>query len=96
MHLEGLRTSSSVIKLSSGIGDKVGTIASRMAVLSRRMELIEECARRSDPYLGRFVFIAVTQGRSYTWLYMNMDIPCGKDLYYKVYRRFFWELSEEA
>ena len=95
-HLEGIVRTSSVIKVNSGVEDYVGDQAARMAILSRRMELIEECAKRSDPYLGQFIFIAVTEGRSYTWLYMNMNIPCGKDLYYKLYRRFFWVLSEEA
>ena len=96
LYLEGLKHTSSLIKPGEGVLDPIGNIASRMATLSYRMELVETCAKRVDPFLGDYIFKAVTEDRSYVWLYTNLNIPCGKDLYYKLYRRFFWELSEET
>jgi len=45
--------------------------------------------------LHRYILKAVTEGLSYTYLRTRMDIPCGKDMYYDRYRKFFWLLSQE-
>lgn len=42
---------------------------------------------------GNYIFKAVTDGVSYVWLNMHTDIPCGKDMFYDRYRRFFWLLD---
>jgi hypothetical protein len=60
-----------------------------------RIELIESIAMRTDKYLHKYILKAVTEGLSYTQLKMMMDIPCGKDMYYDRYRKFFWLLSQE-
>lgn len=57
------------------------------------IELIENTAYDSDDILGEYVFLSVTQDRSYNWLRMNLNIPCGKDMFYKAVRRFYWLLD---
>ena len=37
---------------------------------------------------------AVTEGISYDHLKARLNIPCCKDVYYELYRRFFWILSQ--
>ena len=59
-----------------------------------RMDLIRRTAYEADPYLASYIFKAVTEGLSYTYLKTKMDIPCGKDMYYDRYRKFFWLLSQ--
>jgi hypothetical protein len=61
---------------------------------SERIELIEKIAKEADPYLYPYIIKAVTEELSYTYLKAKLDIPCGKDMYYDRYRRFFWLLSE--
>lgn len=61
---------------------------------SARINLIEKAAMESDEFLYPYILKAVTEGLSYTYLKAKLDIPCGKDMYYDRYRRFFWLLSE--
>lgn len=37
----------------------------------------------------------VTSGVSYDFLKSRLDIPCCKETYYDLYRRFFWLLDRE-
>ena len=45
--------------------------------------------------LGNYILKAVTEGVSYDCLRTRLDMPCCKDAYYNLYRRFFWLLSME-
>lgn len=60
----------------------------------RRIKLIERCAAEADDFLKPYILKAVTEGLSYTYLKTKLNIPCGRDMYYDRYRRFFWLLSE--
>lgn len=63
------------------------------AYYSERINLIEEIAKQADPYLHTYILKAVTEGLSYTYLKTKMGMPCGKDMYYDRYRKFFWLLN---
>ena len=75
-------------------GDPTGKRAMLKTFYSEKIKLIEDCAKEADPYLYEYIIKAVTEELSYTYLKTKMDIPCGKDMYYDRYRRFFWLLSE--
>lgn len=64
------------------------------AIYSANVELIEKAAREADPYLYEYIIKGVTEGKSYTYMRTVLNIPCGKDMYYDRYRKFFWLLSE--
>lgn len=61
--------------------------------LLRKVRMVEKCAYAASTELGEYILQAVTQGLSYVNLQMMKNIPCGKDMYYDRYRRFFWLLS---
>lgn len=75
-------------------GDPTAKRATMKACLSEKINLIEKAAREADQYLCDYILKAVTENLSYTYLKSKLDIPCGKDMYYDRYRRFFWLLSE--
>ena len=50
-------------------------------------------AMDTDPVLGKYILKAVTEDLSYTYLKSRLEIPCGKDMYYDRYRKFFWLLN---
>ena len=79
---------------NDGLYDPTSARAITRAHYSRRMEMLEQVAKDADKYLWRYILKAVTEGLSYTYLKTKLDIPCGKDMYYDRYRRFFWLLSE--
>lgn len=64
------------------------------ARLVDRIRMIEKIAREADEYLYDYILRAVTEGLSYTYLKTRLNIPCGKDMYYDRYRRFFWLLNK--
>lgn len=77
-----------------GVYDPSSSRAATRIYYSKRMELLEQVAKDADRYLWTYILKAVTEGLSYTYLRTKLDIPCGKDMYYDRYRRFFWLLSE--
>jgi len=74
--------------------DITAKYAIKKAFYGDRIKLIERIAMESDDYLGPYILKAVTEGLSYTHLKGRLDIPCGRDMYYDRYRKFFWLLSE--
>lgn len=75
-------------------GDPTAKRAMVKAQLSERIDMIETIAREADDYLWRYILKAVTENLSYTYLKTRLGIPCGKDMYYDRYRKFFWLLSK--
>lgn len=60
-----------------------------------RIELIEQIAKETDQCLWNYILKGVTEGLPYTYLKSVLGIPCGRDMYYERYRKFFWLLSEK-
>lgn len=83
-------------RLPSGnnVGDPTANIALQKLYYLERINLIEETAKKADKYLWNYILKAVTEGLSYTCLKFKMEIPCGRDMFYDRYRRFFWLLSK--
>jgi len=74
--------------------DLTAKYAMRRAQYAERIKMIEIAAKDADEFLYLYILKAVTEGLSYTHLKMHYDIPCGRDMYYDRYRKFFWLLSE--
>lgn len=73
--------------------DPIALCAAERELYSSRMVVIEKAARDSDPYLASYIFKAVTEGYSFTYLESVLEIPCSRDTYYDRYRKFFWLLD---
>lgn len=58
-----------------------------------RMRMVEKAAEEADAELSKYLFKGVTTNVGYSYLQTVMDIPCGKDMYYDRYRKFFWILD---
>lgn len=76
-------------------GDPTAKRAIMKAHYGERIQLIEKVATEADRYLAAYILKAVTENLSYSYLKSKLEIPCGKDMYYDRYRRFFWLLSKE-
>lgn len=88
--------SSSVIEKSPSNNihsDPTAEYVLRREAIKERIDLIETLVKETDKYLYNYILKAVTEGLSYTYLKNTLEIPCGKDMYYNRYRRFFWLLS---
>ena len=76
-------------------GDPTGKRAVMKAYYKEKIKLLENVAMEADPYLHKYILKAVTEELSYNYLRSKLDIPCGRDMYYDRYRKFFWLLSKE-
>ncbi|GHU53202.1 hypothetical protein FACS1894132_04710 [Clostridia bacterium] len=90
------KDSASVIKVA-----KMGTIhnptekyAEEKIVYLDKIWLIEKVAFDTDSELHNYILKAVTEGLSYDYLKSKLEIPCCKDIYYDLYRKFFWSLDK--
>lgn len=78
----------------SGPSDLTAKYAVRKAHYAEKIKLIEKTAMAADEDLYVYILKAVTEDLSFTYLKNRLEIPCGRDMYYDRYRRFFWLLSE--
>ena len=60
-----------------------------------RIDLLERTAENAAPEIAKYLVTGVTSGVSYDFLKSRLDIPCCKETYYDLYRRFFWLLDRE-
>ena len=74
--------------------DLTAKYAMRRAQYGEKIKLIERLVKETDEYLYPYILKGVTEGLSYTYLKTQLEIPCGRDMYYDRYRKFFWLLSE--
>lgn len=74
-------------------GDPTSRCVASMLRYSYRMSLVEDAAKKVGGELSEYILKAVTEGLSYEGIKAKFDIPCCREVYYKLYRRFFWELS---
>ena len=79
---------------SNTISDLTGRCVEERSIYFERIHAIEKASIEADPYIANYILKAVTEGYSYNYLKSRLEIPCGKDLYYDRYRRFFWILDQ--
>ena len=95
--LDGLSNRSadlSGIKPTNNISDPTAKCAEAKTYYSERTNMIESVANETCPDLSDYILRAVTEAISYDHLKSRLDIPCSKDTYYDLYRRFFWLLNK--
>ena len=74
-------------------GDPTHTAAEARAYCLDRIEMVKRAAMETDEVLGNYILLAVTHGYSYNTMSMRHNLPCCRETWYALYRRFFWTLS---
>lgn len=72
----------------------VEEIAIKRDFYSNRIGMLNYAANKTDPVIGMYILEAVTIGKSYDALNAFKRIPACRDVYYELYRKFFYILSE--
>lgn len=75
-------------------GDPTGKIVEMRSLYFDKMSLVKKAAIETDFDLAEYILIAVTEGLSYEKLKARFEIPCGREMYYNRYRKFFWVLDK--
>lgn len=75
--------------------DPVKKVTERTEQLLSDIYLVEDTARDTDVNLWRYILVAVTEGLSFDKLKARLEIPCGREMFYDRYRKFFWLLDQK-
>ena len=93
--LDGMKASGLIFGGNVEWADGTGRLGIKRAELSTKIELIEQISRKAEPTLAGYILLCVTEGRTFPQMQAAMDIPCGKNMFYDRYRKFFWLLDQE-
>ena len=84
-----------IMAKTNSISDPTEKCVESMIFFSERIEMVEKAAEEAGgPVIGTYILEAVTEGISYECLNARDRIPCCKDVYYDIYRKFFWLLNK--
>ena len=81
--------------IASADSDPTSTLAMKRAELSRKKELVDDTAKATAGDLWEWLVLGVCYDRPYHYL-LHRGIPCGKDLYYKMRRKFYFEIAKKV
>ena len=84
----------SILQKTNQISDPTSKCAEAKMYYYDRIFMIESIANEVTPELASYIIKAVTEGVSYEHLKTRLGIPCSRDTYYDLYRRFFWLLNK--
>ena len=97
---EKLKELDGVVSVPTDISDNTehGDYTADCAEMRERyisnIELLKRVAVTTDPVLGVYILTGITRQWSYDIMRVRTNIPCGKNTYYHMYRRFMWLLSQ--
>lgn len=80
---------------SSNTSDTTSELAIKRAEISRKKAVIDETAQEVAGDLWTWLILGVCYDNPYYYL-KHCGIPCGKDLYYHMRRKFYFELSKKV
>ena len=85
---------SDVIVTGNEWSDPTFRAVEKRELANKYISMVEKCAKSASCELWSYLLKAVTEDLSYVTLRMINNIPCGRDMYYECYRRFFWLLDK--
>jgi len=80
---------------TNAIDNPTARCAEARICYSQKTALVEKTAVETDSELSGYILRAVTEGVSYEHLKTKHQIPCCRDTFYDLYRRFFWLLNSK-
>lgn len=91
--LNGYSTGSIIRPSKTTNSDITGDVVAKRERYLSFMRIVEESALKTDKVIGPYIFEAVTDGLTYEKLKARKDIPCCREVFYKMYRKFFYILN---
>lgn len=95
--LDGLSRRPNDLQVFSDTGvcsDPTAKCAVAKEYYSKRMDMVINACKETDSYLWSYILKGVTEACSYDYLKMHDNIPCCKEVYYELYRKFFYILNK--
>lgn len=77
-----------------GLSDPTERMVEGRDGYTRRMTMVESAAALTDRLIAPYILECVTDGISFDKLNARTRIPCSRDQFYDLYRKFFWILND--
>ncbi len=78
---------------TSGGYDAAAETAMRRYMLEKKKKLVEDTAREVAPEIYDYLILSVAYGWTF-WQLQGKGMPCSKNTFYTLRRRFYYELSK--
>ena len=75
------------------VSDPTASTAEKILYYSERIDMVNDAAKETDPVIAKYILKRVTKGYSYDKLKAKDGVPCCRQVFYELYRQFFWHLS---
>ena len=94
--LDGLskRPESLALAKTNEYGSPTERCAEAMMYYDARIEMVERSVMMTDLQTYAYILKGVTEGLSFDILRAQTNIPCSKDEYYRLVRKFYWILND--
>ena len=92
--LAGKRPDGAIPDKSNRVSDPTSKCAEVYMYYSERIDMIEKAAKETDEFFSVYILKGVTEGYSFDYLKNSLGMPCCRQSYYNLYRRFFWILNK--
>lgn len=84
-----------VYSVDHRITDPTAECVELRARYKEKMNIVEKVAVIAAGDLHCYILKGITEGVSYDCIKAKLEIPCCKEKYYEMYRKFFYLLSKE-
>ena len=95
-NFDGLHTSSKIV-VSRDRHEEARPVEEdslRRIFYSERVAMLTRASQMTDSVIGSYILRGILDGLSYDKLRARYKVPCSRDKYYELYRKFFWLLSD--
>lgn len=79
---------------TNDIPNPVSKAAEDREFLQNKIDLLTKTASDTDRIIGIYILQAIINNESYDSISTRTSIPCCRDVYYDLYRKFFWLLDK--
>ena len=83
-----------IVKKSENQGTPTEDLALQRLWYAERINLVDKTCFIAGEDIYKYLHKSITEGVGFNYLKSFMDMPCGKDLYYDRYHKFFYILSK--
>lgn len=83
-----------IAKKSENMTNPTEDLALQRLWYAERINLVDKVCYLAGGDIYKYLHKSITEGVGFNYLKSFMDIPCGKDLYYDRYHKFFFMLSK--
>ena len=79
---------------TSNDSDSTSSFAMRRMEISKKKDMVDRVAQSVSGNLWRWLILGVCHDNPYYYL-AQQGIPCGKDVYYLLRRKFYFEMAQK-